>query len=200
MKIINQTADEMALKDGNVGGLISGIIAIVGSLGIGGYAYFTYGWSNGLWIAVAFFVVGLFVLFSSATTAVDISKSNDKINYQRKRLIGGSQATYAISDVLRIETRKQWRTETTGTNNNRQTRQVLVSQSVIVFKNGTELPLDSGSGGSTSVGVGGVMMGGSGKEIAIATQVANFIGVPFQEIAPPNSGMGTGVNIGGIQL
>jgi hypothetical protein len=42
------------------------------------------------------------------------------------------------------------------------------------------------------------MMSGSGKEVAIATQVASFMGVPFQEIAPPN-GMG-GINIGGMQL
>jgi hypothetical protein len=33
-------------------------------------------------------------------------------------------------------------------------------------------------------------MGGQGAEVAIATQVANFLNVPFQEIAPPNIGMG----------
>jgi hypothetical protein len=199
MKIINQTGDEMVLKDGGVGRLIFGIIAILASLGAGGYAYFTYGWSNEIWIAVVVLVIGLFMVFGTATILVDINKPNNQIGYQKKRLIGGSQAVYAIGDVLRIETRKQWKTETTGTNNNRQTRQVLVSQSVIVFKDGTELPLDSGSGGA-SVGVGGVMMSGSGKEVAIATQVAGFMGVPFQEIAPPNMGMGGGINIGGMQL
>ena len=195
MKIINQTADEMVLKDSDIGRLIFGIVAVCGSPSIGGYVYFTHGWSNGLWVAVIFFVTGIFTLFGSATITVDINKSNNQIGYQKKRLIGGSQAAYAISDVLRIETRKQW----TGTNNNRQARQVLVSQSVIVFKNGTELPLDNGGGGS-SVGMGGVMMSGSGREVAIATQVASFMGVPFQEIAPPNVGMGGGVNVGGIQL
>jgi hypothetical protein len=197
MKIVSQTADEMVLKDGNVGGLIFGAIAIVGSLTIGGYAYATYGWSNGLWIAVAFLVVGIFILLTAANTTVDINKPNNQINYQKKRLMGGSQATYAIDNVLRVETRKQWRTETTGSGNTRQTRQALVSQSVIVFKDGTELPLDSGTGGS-SAGIDGVMLSGSGKEVAIATQVATFIGVPFQEIAPPN--IGGGINIGGIQL
>jgi hypothetical protein len=199
MKIINQTADEMALKDGNIGGLILGVVAVVGSLGIGGYSYFSYGWSNGSWVAVVFFVMGLVSLFTAATTTVDIHKSNNQISYQKKRLIGGNQAVYAISDVLRIETRKQWQTESTGGNNDRQMRQVLVSQSVMVFKDGSEIPLDSQKGGS-SVGIGAIMMGGSGKEVAIATQVASFMGVPFQEIAPPGSGVGTGINIGGIQL
>jgi hypothetical protein len=33
-------------------------------------------------------------------------------------------------------------------------------------------------------------MGGQGAEVAIAAQVAKFLSVPFQEIAPPNMGMG----------
>ena len=82
-------------------------------------------------------------------------------------------------------------------------RQVLVSQSVIVFKDGQELPLDHQKDASSGISLGpAVMMGGQGKEMAIATQVANFLGVPFQEIAPPGGG-GMGINIGGpggIQL
>jgi hypothetical protein len=31
-------------------------------------------------------------------------------------------------------------------------------------------------------------MGGQGAEVAMAVQVANFLGVPFQEIAPPSFG------------
>ena len=79
---------------------------------------------------------------------------------------------------------------------------MLVAQSVVVFKEGQELPLDHPKQ-SSSMSVGPtVLMSGQGKEVAIATQVANFLGVPFQEIAPPNSGMGinTGGGPGGIQL
>jgi len=198
MKITNQTADEMALKDGNVIGLIFGIVIAVASVAVGGYVYFSHGWQNPLWIAIVLFVVGLLVFITSATTSVVINKPNNQISYKRKEVIGTKQATYAISDVLRVETRKQWREESAGGNNN-QMRQVLVSQSVMVFRDGSEVPLDSQNGGS-SVGVGAVMMNGSGKDIAIATQVASFMGVPFQEIAPPNGGMGTGINIGGMQL
>jgi hypothetical protein len=197
MKIITQTTDEMVLKDGNASGLVLGIVLALGGLGFGGYYYPAHGWSTAMWVVVVFFLVGLAAVFTSTATTVDINKPNNQINYQRKRLIGGSQATYAVSDVLRIETRRQWRTETTGGANNRQTRQVLVSQSVIVLKNGAELPLDHETSGA-SIGVSNVMMSGSGKEVAIATQVATFIGVPFQEIAPPNMGIGGGINIGGI--
>jgi len=42
--------------------------------------------------------------------------------------------------------------------------------------------------------VGGVvLMGGQGKEVAIAARVANFLSVPFQEIAPPNTSLGINI-------
>jgi hypothetical protein len=74
-------------------------------------------------------------------------------------------------------------------------QQVLVAQSVIVFKDGRQLFLDhQKTSSSTSVGPV-VLMGGLGAETAIAAQVAKFPDVPFEEIAPPN--MGIGINIGG---
>ena len=70
---------------------------------------------------------------------------------------------------------------------------VLVAQSVIVFKDGREVPLDhQKSSSGTSVG-SVVLMGGQGAETAIAAHVAKFLDVPFQEIAPPN--MSAGINI-----
>jgi hypothetical protein len=112
---------------------------------------------------------------------------------------------YATGDVLRIETRKSWRIENNNVSSGRgvsMPRQVLVSQSVIVFKDGQELPLDH-QNSSSGISIGpAVMMGGSGKEVAIANQVATFLGVPFQEIAPPSGGMGIGIggSGGSIQL
>ena len=61
---------------------------------------------------------------------------------------------------------------------------------VIVFKDGREVALDHQKT-SSSLSTGGVvLMSGQGAEVAIANRVANFLGVPFQEIAPPNMGMG----------
>jgi hypothetical protein len=103
---------------------------------------------------------------------------------------------YPIADVFRIETRKQWQMQNTGQSGNQggsTPQQVLVAQSVMVFKDGRELPLDhQKTSSSTSVG-GVVLMGGQGAETAIAAQVAAFLNVPFQEIMPPN--MGSGINI-----
>jgi len=191
MKIVNQTTDELALKEGNAQGIIFGIILVIAGVALGVYSHFAIGAT--LWIALALFVVGLLLILMSSSIEFSVSKSS------------GQTATYAINNVLRIETRKSWRME--GSNNMGQNtmsmpRQVLISQSVILFKDGQELPLDHQSGGSTMSMGPAVMMGGSGKEVAIANQVATFLGVPFQEIAPPSGGMGMGrgINVGGIQL
>jgi hypothetical protein len=202
MKIINQTTDTLALKEGDAKTIVIGTILVLAGIGVAFYAHFAP--SNPLWVAIGIFVVGLVTIFASSSITVDINKPNGQVVYQIKRVIGGKAATYATGDVLRIETRKSWRMEN-GNSNGRgasMPRQVLVSQSVIVFKDGQELALDHQNSASSGMSLGpAVMMGGSGKEVAIANQVATFLGVPFQEIAPPGGPMG--INIGGnsgIQL
>ena len=68
----------------------------------------------------------------------------------------------------------------------------------IVFKSGKELPLDHQKNSSSMQVGGAVLMSGQGSETAMANRVAAFLGVPFQEIMPPNMmgmGMGGGLNI-----
>lgn len=196
MKIVSQTSDEMVLREGSASGISFGIIFVI----IGPLVWYYLRSSNSIviWVALAFVVIGFVTILFSSSITVNANKTSGQILYQKKRLIGGSNATYAIADVLRIETRKEWRMENFGTSENRGVsvpRQVLVSQSVIVFKDGREVPLDhQKSSSGMSIGPA-VLMGGQGAEVAIATQMANFLGVPFQEIAPPTSGMG--INIGG---
>jgi hypothetical protein len=195
MKIINQTSDELMLKEGNIQNIVIGVILVLVGLGVGWYVHFAV--SNPLWLAIGLLVVGLAVIFMSSSITVDINKTNGQIIYQTKRLIGGKTAMYSLGDVLRIETRKSWQMENnnSGGRGSSMPRQVLVSQSVVVFKNGQELPLDHQKSSSGMTIGSAVMMAGSGKEVAVASQVAAFLGVPFQEIAPPNGQIG--INIGG---
>jgi len=205
MKIVSQSSDELVLKEGSASGIFLGIIfALAGALAV----YFLHASSPvAMWIGLAFVVIGLGFVFFSSSITVDANKTSGQILYQTKRLIGGSSKTFAVADVLRIKTRKQWKMESgnnggAGGRDASMPRQVLVSQSVIVFKDGQELPLDHQKDSSSGMSFGPVgstvLMGGQGKEMAIATQVANFLGVPFQEIAPPGGGGGgMGINIGG---
>jgi hypothetical protein len=197
MKIISQSTDELVLKDGSASGITVGAVLVVAGVLVG---YFLRASSPlVIWIALAIVVIGIAtILFSSSITVV-VNKGTGKLFYQKKRMVGWSDTTYAIADILRIETRRQWRTQNTapaGDSNVATPQEVLVAQSVIVFKDGREVPLDhQKTSSSTSVG-SVVLMGGQGAEVALALKVANFMGVPFQELSPPNMGMGINI-VGG---
>src|SRR5208283_3349951 len=84
------------------------VLVVAGALG----GYFLHQSSPiAIWIALAVVLLGLAVILFSASITVAADKATGRISYQKKRLIGGQNSTYAIADVLRIETRKQWRVQ-----------------------------------------------------------------------------------------
>lgn len=194
MKITTQTADEMVLTEGSASGIVVGsLIAIAGVAA----AYFLRPQTQyAIWIGLAAVVLGIIVVLLASSITIHANRTTGQLNYQKKRLIGTKNATYAIADIFRIETRKQWQMQNTPPNGNQGTQiqqPQLVSQSVIIFKNGNQLALDHQKN-SAQIGVGStVLMGGQGAETAMAARVAKFLDVPFEEIAPPN--MGIGINI-----
>lgn len=193
MKIITNSADELVLKEGSASGIVVGVVFAVAGVLAG--IFLRERTPYAIWIGLALVVVGVAVVLFSSSITVSANRRTGQLVYEKKRLLGGKTTTYAIADVFRIETRKQWRVDNTPQqgNQNQMPQPMLVAQSVIVFKSGGELALDhQKTSSSTSVG-GIVMMGGQGAETAIAAQVAKFLGVPFQEIMPPN--MSSGVNI-----
>jgi hypothetical protein len=186
MKIISQSVDELVLKEGGASGIVIGIVFVVAGVLVGYYRYS----SNpiDIWIALALVVIGLVAVLFSSSITVNANRASGQLFYQKKRLIGGQNKTYAISDILRIEARKQWRMDNIANSVNRGVstpQRVLVVQWAIVFKEGRELPLDYQK---TFFRYVGWLLGGQGTEVAVATQVANFLSVPFQEIAPRTSG------------
>ncbi len=200
MKITNQTADELVLKEGNWSGITVGTVFMVfGAVGVAATFATT---KVGALFSLVFFVIGLLiVLFSSSITA-DLNKATGHLLYQTKRLAGGKNTTYAIADILRIETRKQWQVENTsvaGNNNNLVSvpNEVLREQSFVIFKDGTEMSLDHQKNASS---LSGFLRGRTRTEEGLAKQVATFLNVPFQEVAPPGSGIGIPFGPGGIQL
>jgi hypothetical protein len=194
MKIISQSADELVLKEGSASGIIVGIVLVIAGLLVEVFIRP----SNPIffWVGLAIVAAGVAIIFYSSSITVTANKTSGQVLYEKKRLAGGKSTTYAIADIFRIETRKQWRVQNSPPANNQSAsapQTELVAQSVIVFKNGNELALDHQKT-SSSMSVGGaVIMGGQGAETAIAAQVANFLNVPFQEVMPPN--MGSGINI-----
>ena len=194
MKITSQSADELVLTEGSTSGMIVGAVLIVAGVLAG--IFLRQSNSIAIWIGLALVVVGIVVILFSSSITLVVNKTRGQVAYSKKRLVGGQSSTYPIGDIFRIETRKQWQLQNTGQSGNQSgstPQQVLVAQSVMVFKDGRELALDHQKT-SSSTSVGGVtLLGGQGAETAIAAQVAKFLDVPFQEIMPPN--MSSGINI-----
>jgi hypothetical protein len=194
MKIVSQSADELVLKEGSATGIAIGIAFAIAGVFVG-YRFHSAN-PTVIWIAMAVIVIGIAVILLSSSITVSANKRSGQLLHQKKRLIGGKDSTYAIADVFRIETRRQWRMENRPPAENQgesMPQPVLVSQSVIVFRDGRELPLDHQKTASTTSVGSVVLMGGQGAEAALASQVANFLNVPFLEIAPPNPGIGIGI-------
>lgn len=204
MKIINQTTEEMVLKEGSqISNIISGSFFVLA----GGYFTYTILSSGTVgWVILApiiFAFSGLLWLLLSAVVTISIQKTPGSIRYEKKRLTGTAVNTYNISDIVRVELRKQWQTErdTSAQGNTTATRQVLVSQTVVVFKDGTELPFGRTKSSGGMSGGFSVLMGGQGKEMAFANQVAQFLGVPFNEVSPNQGSIKIDLgSIGKIQL
>ena len=192
MKIVSQSSDELVLTEGSASGIVVGVVFVVAGVLAG--VFLRQETAYAIWIGLAMVLIGIGIVLFASSITVSANRKSGQLVYEKKRLAGGKTTNYAIADIFRIETRKQWRVDNTPQQGNQQMPQPkLVAQSVIVFKNGSELALDhEKTSSSTSVG-SMVMTGGQAAESAIASQVAQFLGVPFQEIMPPN--MGSGVNI-----
>jgi len=187
MKIVSQSSDQMALLDSNVAkNVFIGIVVI----GVSVYgAYYLFG-ANGqqawkvMWIPVIGFLVGLIMIFAASSISVVIGKSQGQIVFSKKRILGGTTQAQNISDAVRVELRRgSYRQSTPNQQGFSMNggQQVMESQTVILFKDGTEMPLENmkkRSGGGGIIGAD-VMMAGEGKELSISQQVATFMGVPF---------------------
>jgi hypothetical protein len=195
MKIVSQSSDELVLKEGSTSGIVVGIVLVI--VGLLAEVFLRQSNMVVFWVGLALVAGGVAAILFSSSITVTANKAKGQVVYEKKRLAGsGQNSTFAIADIFRIETRKQWRVDNSSSSGNQGAstpQAVLVAQSMIVFKDGRELELDhQKSSASTSVG-GAVLMGGQGAETAIASQVAKFLNVPFQEIMPPN--MSSGINI-----
>jgi hypothetical protein len=198
MKIASQTSDQMVLKDSNYWGVFIAVITIFfgfffdffgattgsGSFGIGDII---------LWIIAL--AVAFTAIFMNPSFMLAINKSDGTIFFHMKRIVLSKTATYQIGNIARIELRKVYRNTSKGGTE-------VVTQSVIIFKDGSEIPLE-GKKAEKPMGAFGVVMGGDSakqtKELSTSQQVASFINVPFQEISPENNSSGIGLP-GGIQL
>lgn len=186
----------MTLQDGNIGGgVFGGIVLVAISAYWAYYLLAAHGQSVATaWIPGIIAIVGLIMILTVSSISVFIDKPQGKIVFRRKRIAGTKTEMHAVGDVVCIELRRgSYHANSPSSQRGfsmNSGRQVMESQTIVLFKDGTEMPLenkkDRGAGGNM-IGAG-VMMAGEGKELSISQQVATFLGVSFEEM-----GSGKGV-------
>ncbi len=194
MNILKQTSDEIVTKD-NGGGYFIGVVFLL--IGLGGiyFYYHTAQSSIGALIVPGIFaLVAIFMILMKKTIVVDINKSTGKISFSKKSLLSNQSSEYDIANAQSVELREGSYMTTNDIDqpqgisygNNYNTRRVLTHQTVLVMKDGTELPLESIKNSNSQLTVMGVqtgtLMSGRGKVFVTSNMIAQFLGVPFNDV------------------
>ena len=220
MKIISQTADEMVLKDtGGFADFILNIILFSIFVGVGGFFVYAYFFllpvpgfpkdSVSIILGSILIVAGSWSFIFTKHNSVFVDKARNKIFLSKKSLVRKILNEYNISDVAKVELRKTWRqqygspygNQNQGLNFTSQSNQVLNVGLFLILKDASESLLFSTIRTLTNgINVNGVIIpvGVQNKESLVAKQFADFLNVPFQEVAPPSIGMGIGVAVDSI--
>lgn len=187
MKIVSQNSDVMVLNEGNTSAMIGGAIFTILGLGIGLSAY-----NSGIiaiLVAGVFVLIGLAIVFFSFSINIVINKTSGQIEYRKKRLTGESVELYQTANISRVETQKKLQRVRSTSKGVSTSRLITISQSFIIFKDGSRLALGHQKNNSSGLTIGGAVLGVGNNELTIASTVAQFLGVPFQESGPENSGI-----------
>ncbi|MFM2330824.1 MAG: hypothetical protein RLZZ26_331 [Candidatus Parcubacteria bacterium] len=187
-------------------GLVSSVLIGAVFVVVGGVLLFLAGSQTiALIVGGLFIVAGIVVVLKASSINITIDKSQGQILFQKNGLVKHEVRTYAIADAVRVELRNQYQTSTTTMQGRTYSQPTIVWQSVLILKDGTELPLENlQAPGQTNVGVAGVgfsvIGGGEAKEVVVGQQIAAFLGVPFQEIGAPGAALGGGVAQGAMPM
>jgi hypothetical protein len=98
MKIINQSTDELVLKEGSATGIAIGVV-LVAAGGFGGYQFHASS-PYAIWIALAVVVIGLAAILFSSSITVNANKTSGQILYQKKQLIGAKDSTFSFAPII----------------------------------------------------------------------------------------------------
>jgi hypothetical protein len=172
VKIISLNAEELRLKEDGVAGMVIGIALLL--LGLLCAAIFSQAGAFGVLIGLAMAGIGgAFILFSSSIT-VSANRRSGQLWYQKKRLAGSQASVYALTDIACVETRWNMVEQSSSSDGDNYTtsRKVLVAKSLIVLRDGRTLPLTHQKNATRKV------------TPPMILQVAQFLNVPFREIAP----------------
>ena len=172
MRIISESENQLIVKQDNIGNILFGIIFILIGVGISILSIMAVA------IGVIFFIVGIYIVFSSKSTKIILNRLSRTITVEYVGLRYKNIRNLNFDEVKGI-TIQQFVKEITVNTGPRSPQEINL---VIFLKNGEEILINAGESNNTYI-MGVQLQKGllplKDKNRGIAEKISNFIGVPF---------------------
>ena len=187
MKILSETSTQLDLQDNQYAAVIGGAILVAIGLSASGFLFVTRHDFVGL-LPLLLSLGGVALIVTRRRVNISCNKDNQTITISEKGMIKSVQKSYQFSDVQKVQMQVEERQEAKTNSSNQST----MPEYKTVYYNHVMLLLNDGSSYQVTVGRRSDMSSitGFGKNYGedIATKLAAFLGVPFDELSPLTAG------------
>lgn len=180
MKIIQETPSSMVLKESNVV-----VTLLFGALfTIAGFSFIfspkIFIETPPMWASLIFIVLGLITIFALKITKITLDKTLNKFSLETLRLTGKKHQEYDLDQIGKVQLQQvSGQIYSQG-----RFRTQVSTRLVAILTTGEEITLNKDSS-SISIGPFGFSLSSSRQN---GVRIANFLGIPFEELKPPSVG------------
>jgi len=182
MKITEETQSLMVLKDNNI--LVTfpfGILFTVAGL-LFVFPTHLFVENPPLWAALIFIMLGIITIFASRITTITLDKTTNRFSFVVWRLFGKKTQQNSLDQIGKVQFRQIYQ----ETFSKGQPRARISNQLVFILKNGDEILVNQSYGTTIQIPFfWPIVISGIRKN---GVRIANFLGVPFEELKPPSIG------------
>src|SRR5208283_5608487 len=198
MKLTLEGQSRMVLKDHNYSGYAGGAVSLI--IGVGVAVLFM---SNliAVGVGVLFALIGIALIATTKMVTITLDKAAGKGAIELKGIIGSGSRDMDLSKIKKLTLSKIMTSSGTGSRYSNQptgaiqfgatqygNRQYSIHYEYIVnfvMDTGESLPFKLAN---VSAGITDVIMSPDEKEMKFVKQIADFLGVPMECVAPPSLG------------
>ncbi len=174
MKIVSRNDNLLIIKDFGVVSYLLGFIFLV----VGGVIFFSQSFGNSFVNKLevgAFVAFGLYIIVSNESSTISVDKVAENIVIKRARLFSADNEIYNFQDLDKVIVQEDRHSSGKGGN-------TVVYKIKLVLKNGTRVDFKNNPGTVSPI------FAQKKKRVQIAKDVAEFVGVPFEEFDAPSIG------------
>lgn len=167
MKVVSRTDNLMVIKDLGSANWVLILACLVFSTAI----FYAEGF-NGDWVSkmvlALFFVVGLFLVFSSEHTTISVDKAAESILIKRSKIVSSNQKNYRFDEISKIILKED-------RGNDAKDASAVSYNIQLILKDGEHVNFINNPPRVSSI------FAKKQKRVEIAKEVAAMVGVPFEE-------------------